>query len=223
MSNNIKSQRLFRFSVYQGDRLLCEVCDSADKFNPPIRNSVMIRGEIHGIITKLCRVLSQSNYNTLFSLGSKNRDINFKKFTISEIEKYNNKKLKYTFNSRDLFDGISTIQDNFKSSLRPKTKTNPYNPENVGVECKFGLYINDNTIVERNFYVENYNSDVVFSTDIVDTCDEILYEICERLRNEDINFLWENKDMNEKLGLQYSQIFELKPEERAAYIRQLYK
>ena len=35
-----------------------------------------------------------------------------------------------------------------------------------GVECKFGLYINNNPIVERKFYVDNYNPACRFSTEI---------------------------------------------------------
>ena len=222
-TTNVKTQRLFRFAVFQGDKLLCEVSESADKFNPSVRNSVKIRNDIHNILSRLNRVMTMKSYNTTYSLGKDAKVLNFSKIATTEVEKYDNKVLRYTFNNTDLFDGTSTLQGNFKSVLKPKTKVNPYNSDNVGVECKFGLYINNNPIVERNFYVENYNPEVMYSTDLIDVCDTILYDICDRLRKEDINYAWENKDLNEKMGFSFPQIFELKPEERATYIRQLYK
>lgn len=221
--DNVKPQRLFRFAVYQGEKLLCEVSQSADKFNPSVRNSVKIRNDINNILSRLNRVMTMRSYDTTFSLGRGLQSLNFKKFAETEIEKYDGEVLRYTFNNSDLFDGMNTLQENFRNLSKLKTKINPYNTDNVGVECKFVLYINDNRIVERMFYVENYNSDVIYSNDLVCVCDDILYDICERLRNEDINYMWENKDLNEKMGFSFSQIFELKPEERATYVKQLYK
>lgn len=206
MSNDNIKAKLFKFGVYQGDNVLCEICDSAEKFNPAIRNSVKIRSEIFQIINKLSRVLSQDKYNTVYGLGKDSKPLNFKKIASIEIEKY-----------------PKFIKDDILFGLKPKVKINPYNEYNSGVECKFVLYINNNTIVERDFYVEGYNQDVKYSTDIIDVCQDILDTILDKLRKEDINFAWENKDINEKFGLNYMQIFELSQEQRSSYIKQIYK
>lgn len=206
MSNDNIKAKLFKFGVYQGDNILCEVSDSAEKFNPAIRNSVKIRGDIFQIINKLSKVLSQQKYNTVYGLGKDNKSLNFKKLAGIEIEKY-----------------PKFIKDDIYFGLKPKVKANPYNEYNVGVECKFVLYINNYTIVERDFYVEGYNSDVKYSTDIIDVCEDILGGILDKLRKEDINFAWENKDINDRFGLNYMQIFELSQEQRSSYIKQIYK
>lgn len=203
---NLKATNLFRFAIYQGDRVLCEVVDSADKYYPAIRYSVKIRNETYTIMNRLNRLLSMKNYSMNYSLGKNAKVLNFKKEALSEINKY-----------------PESFQGEIISYLNPKTKTNPYNLDNVGVECKFGLYINNNTIVERDFYVENYNPDVAYSLDIIEVCEEILSSITDRLRKEDINFQWENKDLNERCNLNYTQIYELTQDQRHSYLKQLYK
>ena len=55
-----------------------------------------------------------------------------------------------------------------------------------GVECKIGLYVNDNPIVERLFYVDRFNPDVRWSVDIVECVVDITNQIFEKMKMCDI-------------------------------------
>ena len=59
-------ENVFRFSLYQGNSVICEKVFTADRFNPVSRYSVDIREIIPSIVTRLQRTLSQKFYETTF-------------------------------------------------------------------------------------------------------------------------------------------------------------
>jgi hypothetical protein len=188
----------FKFGVYQGDSAIIERQFSADYFNPVVRYSVDVREMIPSIISRLQKILSRRNVSFVYDLGN-DKDINLLGFYKNELRKYS----KFIDNKLE----------------KPQIVTHNINGKIIrGVECKFGLYINDNPIVERNFYVDKYNPASRFSTEIVDVVEMISDEIFEYLKEEDVNHMWNDYDLINIYGLYIHQIRELNNRRRRELI-----
>lgn len=196
----------FKFGVYQNDSVIVERIFSADVFNPVIRYSVDIRDIIPTIISKLQKTLSRRN---LTSTYENNYDL---------IAMYKN-----------TLDG--KVEGYVNKLSRPEAVSQVINKKTIsGVECKFGLYINDKPIVERNFYVDNYNPASRFSFEIVDVVNEISEEIHLKLKAFDVAHMWADYDLINTYGIYIHQIRELSKELRSkmlakrkdsAYVKQM--
>ena len=182
----------FKFVLYQGENIVVEKIFNADVFNPIIRYSVDIREFIPTIIQNLQKVMSRRNLNY--------------------------KDIKYNFVNydKDLIDFYRV--DNNKLSKPNFIKYNYGNKTIKGVECKFGLYINNNPIVERKFYVDNYNPVSRFSTEIINTVDEIVEDIHLFLKDLDVNHMWNDYTLINTYGLYVNQIRELSKNRRKEMI-----
>jgi len=182
-------ENIFKFGLYQGTQPIVEKIFSADIYNPVIRYSVDIRDMIPIIISKLQKTLSRRNIQFIYDIGNgKSYDLLslYKKTLDIKVEGYENKLSK------------PIVVNQF---INKKTIT--------GVECKFGLYINENPIVERNFYVDNYNPASRFSTDIIEVVNEIVDDINLSLKTSDVNHMWADYDLIKVYGIYIHQIREL--------------
>jgi len=113
------------------------------------------------------------------------------------------------------------ITDNKLS--KPPTITQVINGKTIrGVEFKFNLYINSNLIVERVFYVDNYNPSVRFSTDIATTVEKIVIDIQDNIkRNDDCN-IWDDFDIIRVYGFPHvNNVRELNREQRDNYLKNM--
>lgn len=188
----------FRFSLYQGDVLLGERIFDADQFSPFTRNFIDIRQILPRAITKLQKVLSKRNYQTESSDGF-------------DLFQYHQKM-------------ISLYPQDWRGGMR-------YSPQPIvqqiedkiirGVECKIGFYINNKTIVERMFYVDGFNPVARWSVDLIDTVTEISDTISNHIRKNDINNMWNDYDLINKMGMTINQIRELHPAKRDEMLRKL--
>lgn len=179
----------FKFVLYQGEDVINERIFSADQFNPVVRYSVDIRDIIPSIIQRLQKTLSRKN-------------LNFKEYGYDFLNMYKNQ---ISLENREFVNKLSkpaVIKQNFSGKTIK------------GVECKFGLYINDNPIVERKFYVDNYNPACRFSTEIVSIVNEVSDEIYTSLKNNDVNHMWEDYVLINTYGLYVNQIRELNQPKR---------
>ena len=185
----------FKFGVYQNGSQIVERVFSADVFNPVIRYSVDIRDMIPTIIAKLQKTLSRRNLNFQYGRGNgKDYDLlkEYKKILDGKVVGYPNK------------------------LTRPPIVTQVINKKTItGVECKFGLYINGNPIVERNFYVDSYNPASRFSIDIVEVVNDITYDIHNNLKIADVKHMWSDYDLINAYGIYIHQIRELSKDQRA--------
>ncbi|MFW6246737.1 MAG: hypothetical protein ACOC22_00980 [bacterium] len=195
MNDNNQSNK-FKFSLTQENVILCEKIFEADDFNPFTRYSIDIRDILPKMINILQKEMSQRRYDVVIDVGNgKNYD----------ILKYNNDIVKsYPFDVK-------------------------YNPEIVkqeinvdgeikyirGVECKIGLYINDNPIVERVFYVDGFNPVCRYSLNLVNTVVYYADIIYNRIYKDDIKNIWDDYDLINRMGLTFNQIRELQPSKRA--------
>lgn len=97
----------------------------------------------------------------------------------------------------------------------PKTKSIEVNNKTFsGVEIKIGFYLNDNTILERFIYLNKYNPTSRFSNELYSTVLDIVEDLKNKIKQDDINLMWEDYGLINKYNLHISQIRELSKEER---------
>lgn len=177
----------FKFILTQGSVVLFEKIFDGNMFTQHTREYVDIRKmlssadtkkNLPSIINQLQKVLSKNNYST--------------------------KEYGYNYLAEYLKD-IDTFPANVRGELE-------YNPESVafnverngvngvenitirGVECKIGFYRNDTKIVERLFYVDRFNPIARWSVDLTNTCEYIVNNIQNHIKNSDIAYLWSEYD-----------------------------
>jgi len=206
-----ENSNVFRFSLSQGnivnnefrsEMLLCEAIFDADQFNPFTRYSIDIREVLPRAITKIQKTLSRRSYDVVAEVGN---DQSYDLFTYRQ-------KI------------IGSYSKRYRNSMR-------YNPESViqqieektirGVPCKIGLYINENPIVEREFFVDGFNPVALISVDIVNVVVEITNTIEAKIKRDDIRNMWDDYDLINYRGLSINQIRELHPAKRAEMLRRL--
>jgi len=192
----------FKFSLFQEDTLLAEKIFNADNFNPFTRYSIDIRDILPYAITKLQKTLSKRRYDVEFDCGN-GIIYDFYKHTQDIIFSYPKKKqavMKYN----------------------PKIKRHEIEDKTIkGVECKIGLYINDNPIVERVFYVDGFNPVARYSVDILYTVIDIADEIYDSIKDVDVTNMWDDYDLINKRGLSINKIRELSLHRRENLLRSL--
>lgn len=177
----------FKFRLCQDNEVVSEKMFSADIYNPVTRYSVDIRSLIPSIIQNIQKTLSKRNLT--------HQEIGYDLL------------LEYKKNSQNTYN-----INGFKNKLsKPKTITHNYQNKKTlkGVEFKFGLYINTNPIVERKFFVDNYNPSSRFSSDLIEIINEICGDINNNLKSNDINHMWDDYVLIKKYGMHISKIREL--------------
>lgn len=190
-----ESNNVFKLSLYQEDILFCEKTFNADNFNPFTRYSIDIRDILPKAINTLQRVLSKKNYDDTYSVG-------------------NDK-------TYELFDEYVSYMEEYGYGVKYKPKTitqhivnNDVNMTIRGVPFKIGLYINENPIVEREFYVDGFNVVSRWSVDLLNTFLYISESIEERIKMNDVNNIWDDYDMINILHIGFNQIINFSPEQR---------
>jgi hypothetical protein len=181
-----ENQNVFRFSLYQEDVLLGERMIDANQFNPFTRYSIDIRDILPKVISKIQRTLSKKSYRTCVD-----EKLDLYQFHMNLINTYPNK---------------------YKDDLRynPISITHEFDGRIIkGVECKIGLYINDNPIVERTFYVDGFNPVARWSLDIADAIEEVTDTIFNTIKDSDVNNMWDDYDLINYMGMNIAQVREL--------------
>ena len=190
----------FKFSLHQGDVLLCENVFDADQFNPFTRYSIDIREILPRAITKLQKTLSKRSYITQLS-----DDMDLFQYHQKMINSYPQE-----YRSEMRYIPQSVVQQIEEKTIR-------------GVECKIGLYINGKPIVERVFYVNEFNPVARWSADLVYTVSEITDTIFEKIKKSDVKNMWDDYDLINIRGLSINQIRELTLPVREQMLRRLNK
>lgn len=201
--NEKEFNNTFRFSLMQGDVLLCEKIFNADSFNPFTRYSIDIRDILPRVITKLQKTLSKHNYNVCAEVGC----------IVGNDEMVSYDLLEYHEHMVKLYHSMQYNPQPVIQQIEDKTIR--------GVECKIGLYINDKPIVERLFYVDGFNPKVRWSVDLVETVIEITDSIFEKIKKNDIKNMWDDYDLINYRGLSIAQIRELPISMREEMLRRL--
>lgn len=217
MSDKENNSNVFRFSLYQGnfvnkefhqEVMLCEKIFDADQFNPFTRYSIDIRDILPKAITRIQKTLSRRSYDVLIDVGKS--DENSEEVTY-DLFAYNQKV-------------INSYPREWKNDMR-------YHPQSIvqqieqktirGVPCKIGLYINENPIVEREFFVDGFNPVAKQSLDVLYAVTDIADQIYDKIKGNDIKNMWDDYDLINYRGLSINQIRELSPYKRQDLLRRL--
>ena len=209
--NEKEYNNTFKFTLHQGEILLCSKIFDADKFNPFTRYSIDIRGILPRSITKLQKVLSKKKYDILLGVGRE------------DVTSQDSPHITY-----DLYHYTQDIIESYPQYIKNDMR---YNPQAIvqqiedktirGVECKIGFYINENPIVERLFYVDGFNPVARWSVDVVDAVLEITNKIFEEIKGNDIRNMWDDYDLINVKGLSINEIRGLSTAKRDGMLRKL--
>lgn len=209
--NDREHSNVFRFSLYQEDVLLSEKIFDADQFNPFTRYSINIRDILPRTINRFQKILSRRSYDVQLDIGRKDITKKDSPSQTYDLFRYHQKM-------------VNTYPKEWRDGIRYSPKSKTYHIEQKvirGVECKIGLYINDNPIVERVFYVDGFNPVARWSVDINDMVIEIADLISEKIKKNDIKNMWDDYDLINKRGLSITQIRELSIGKREDLLRRL--
>jgi len=218
--NETNQNNVFKFSLYQGnivdnefqnETLLCEKIFDADKFNPFTRYSIDIRDILPRAITKLQKTLSRRSYDVFVDTG---------RIDVNDVDSENGGYDLYKYYTKM----INLYPIEWRNSMR-------YNPQSVvqkiehktirGVPCKIGLYINENPIVEREFFVDGFNPVAKESYDLTTAVVEIANQIFEKIKISDVKNMWDDYDLINYRGLSINQIRELPTYKRKEMLRRI--
>lgn len=190
----VENNNKFRLSLHQENVLLCETYFDAEIFNPYTRRSIDVRSILPDAIRNLQKVLSKREYDVIYERGLSGGS--------------NPRQLRY-----NLYSSYINVLNSFPKEYYDELK---YNPQPVtqqfedkiikGVECKLGLYINDNPIVERLFYVNGFNPVSRWSLDLTYSVLDISNLIYEKIKKSDIANMWYEYDQYSVFEENYSEI-----------------
>jgi len=197
-----KQENNFKFGIYLRNEVIAERIFSADQYNPVVRYSVNIREMIPSIISDIQTVLQSGSLDLTFE----NND-----GWSSALNYY---KMLCDVNDLSYFKLKVPAQHQKNNPVSGK----PY-PMKGGTEFKFGLYINHNPIVERNFYVDNYNPEARFSIELMKTVREIVKNLANHLAKTDKNQMWDDHTLINVFDLNIQQVRELSRERREELLK----
>lgn len=206
MSDDKKVENNFKFGVYLGKEKIYERIFSADLYNPVVRYSVDIRDKIPTIISNLQLALSTPSEDLSFNLALRDN--------LGNINEYYH-------DTKEYYKHICKINrmHPIKLFVPKQNKIDPASPkakyQGKGTEFKFGVYINANPIVERNYYVEDYNPESRFSNEFYDLLNDIVEYLQAYLEKSDRNHMWNDYDLIATYGFNSIQpVRELSKERR---------
>lgn len=161
-------ENYFKLGLYQEDIIFYEGIFSSDNFNPITKKNIDIRPILPNFIRSFQKILSKRNYDF--------------KVSIDKFNHYNNEheliNLLYSFDEK---------YGQLEFDYNPKSKEKYImGKKYTGVEFKLGFYINDKTIVERDFYVNGFNPMSRYSVDVIDLATDTLDEIKTFIKMQDI-------------------------------------
>jgi len=220
--NEKEYSNVFRLALHQGkvvdgdfqtEVLLCEAMFDADKFNPFTRYSIDVRDILPKAITRLQKTLSRRSYDVVAEVGRVNLSDNSEDAAMHEYDLYGYHQKMINLYPKEWRNGMRYNPQSVVQHIEHKTIR--------GVPCKVGLYINENPIVEREFYVDGFNTVARQSLDIKYVVTEIAETIETKIKKNDIRNMWDDYDLINYRGLSINQIRELHPAKRAEMLRRL--
>lgn len=137
-------------------------------------------------------------------------------------------RIKKTLSNSNLtyYDHNYNLLDHYEDNSKFLTKGEPNklgwgNNKSKSEEIKFGLYINNNPIVERSFTVDRYKSSSRFSIEIVELINDIVIDIESHMRDKDISHMWDDFFLINHYNLNIQQVRDLNDTTRKAYLKKI--
>jgi len=186
----------FRITLHQEDVLFFEGVLKLEQFHPLTKTSVDIRLILPKIINQIQTELSKEWYDTNYE------GYNLLGHYKDELKKYNQKS-NWTIPYYNPQKSTSELGGRISS----------------GVEFTFGFYIGENLIVERVFYIDNFNKVSRWSLDVKYLFDDIKDMIISHLKDKDRNNIWDDYHIMTKHDYSYTQIPFLSTYERIKLLK----
>jgi hypothetical protein len=207
----VSANNKFKFILFQGNTTLCEAYINADHFNPITRYSINVKDIFKDAIAKLQTVLSEKFYDIIIEVGRKDQSIEDSENKIYDLLEYQT-------------DMINSYPIEYRNDMKynPQPSVKEIEGRTVkSVECKIGFYINDKTIIERDFYVNGFNPQVKYSVDLKEAVQDITEVIFAQIKKSDIKNMWDNYDLINIKGFSINQINEFSPYKRAEILKSM--
>jgi hypothetical protein len=124
--------------------------------------------------------------------------------SLESLLKTDSEYLNFMCNGYDLLkeykNVLKTVGGNFKSKIdKPKNTIAKIKDFTVsGVKFNLSFFINENLIVERTLYLNEYNPSVRFSADLGELMDGFIYEIKTYIKNIDMSYQWQDYEIYER-------------------------
>ena len=128
------------------------------------------------------------------------------------------KKLYHEYCGVDLLETYNNEVEKYPHFIKNELKFKTEKTTNF----KFVLFINNNTVVEREFSVFNFNPNTIYSLDVFNYLNHIKYNIQEKLRAQDINLMWEDYDLINNFNYNIQQVRELPETKRKHLLFKIY-
>jgi hypothetical protein len=191
----------FKFGLYLNDYEMYERVFSADVYNQITRYSVNIKKDAKKYINMLQNVLS-----------AKDSELDF------NINGYN--VMDYTTNLTYLLDSHNK---DVEDASREESNDSLYKTTYVApLKFNYVLYINNNIIIEREFYVRNLNLSAIKSVNLNETLDYIVSEIKSKIKEDDLTQMWEEFDIMKYYNMSVTKVRDLRYQERARLLDRIH-
>lgn len=184
----------YRVVLSKNNEVISEMAFPATFYNQAVRLKLDIREYLPTFIYDLQSALSLKNEN---------------------LEHFKNQK---TSNQKK-FKKFSKKYDNWGDFYNSQNKGFNKTPE----KFIFTVYMNQGTVVEREFNVNFYNPETRISKELAYTMVDIVDTIKDHLYIQDNARIWEDYDLYNKFGFDFQKILSLTVEERKNYLDKIYK
>lgn len=124
----------------------------------------------------------------------------------------NNKELSFILNDYDLNKVLKNIIE-FKNNEQI-LELSKLERKHVNSGFAYKLSINNNTIIERDFSVEGFNINSIFSTNLLQVVNEWVFRIQNRIKATDEQQMWEDYDLIAEYNITPKEIRELSDADR---------
>lgn len=187
----------FRLELRQEDVLYYSTQFSADNYYTYTRNNIDLRPIISSMINRFQKALSKKQD---FSDGHDNE------------------------NNNEFF--VKYVKDRVyvNDYYNPESKTVEINNKTYyGVMFTLSFYIDDNTIISRDFFVYQFNPYSRWMYGVYEEFMGVVEEIKEYIKKADVNYIWENYDLINKKGMTMDSIINLSQRDRNRIVFNLYR
>jgi hypothetical protein len=196
------SKNYFKFSLSYAKQPLIERIFDADCYNQSVRYGVRLQDWAKQIRNELVSNLCKNTKDLTFNLNEYQLNDTLKKIIST------NKNLTKKYSDYYSTNKPKLSKDNVVYHLT-KLNTN----ENIS-GFSYTLYINNNIVIEREFSVENFNVESLFSVELINYINNLVNKIKERIKNNDNNQMWDDFDIIKEYNLTSKEVRELSEEDR---------
>ena len=202
------TKNYFKFTLAYNKQPLIERIFDADCYNQSVRYVVKLQDLSKQIRNDFINVLSKNNKFLSFDMNGYDLNETFKKILKNGnlLDKKNHENYSENLTKENLIYFLSKLD-------KQETITG----------FSYTLYINNNIIIERDFNVDNFNVNSLFSTNLIVVFNNWVSKIEDRIKKNDINLMWGDYDILNEFNLTAKEIRELSEDDRRNKLYHIHK